>query len=115
MGLMTKGMLWRVLYQGVMIGAIPLVAYITGLREGGEALGRTMAFSTLIFAQLVHIRNLHSNKLSSDNYALKESHHIAKNICCTNPCELLINKYITLIINMLINNVSVLWREKNGL
>jgi len=64
-GLMTKGMLWRVLYQGVMIGTIPLVAYITGLREGGEALGRTMAFSTLIFAQLVHIRNLHSNKISS--------------------------------------------------
>jgi Ca2+-transporting ATPase len=64
-GFMTKGMIWRVLYQGLMIGSIPLAAYIIGLRDGGETLGRTMAFSSLIFAQLVHIRNLHSNTRSS--------------------------------------------------
>lgn len=64
-GFMTKGMIWRVMYQGIMVGAIPLVAYIIGLRDGGEPLGRTMAFSSLIFAQLIHIRNLHSNTLSS--------------------------------------------------
>ncbi|MDD4107831.1 MAG: calcium-translocating P-type ATPase, SERCA-type [Prolixibacteraceae bacterium] len=64
-GFMTGGMLWRVIYQGIMIGTIPLIAYVTGLRDGGEELGRTMAFTTLIFAQLVHIRNLHSNTLSS--------------------------------------------------
>lgn len=64
-GFMTKGMIWRVLYQGIMIGSIPLVAYILGLRDGGEVLGRTMAFASLIFAQLVHIRNLHSVTRSS--------------------------------------------------
>lgn len=48
-----------------MIGAIPLAAYIIGLRDGGEILGRTMAFSSLIFAQLVHVRNLHSANRSS--------------------------------------------------
>ena len=52
-GFMTKGMIWRVMYQGLMIGTIPLVAYIIGLRDGGEVLGRTMAFASLIFAQLV--------------------------------------------------------------
>jgi Ca2+-transporting ATPase len=64
-GFMTKGMVWRVMYQGVMFGLIPLAAFIVGLRDGGEALGRTMAFATLMFAELVHVRNLHSNSRSS--------------------------------------------------
>jgi Ca2+-transporting ATPase len=62
---MTRGMVWRVMYQGIMIGAIPLVAFILGLREGGLMLGQTMAFTTLTFAQLMHVRNLHSNTRSS--------------------------------------------------
>ena len=64
-GFMTKGMVWRVMYQGVMFGLIPLAAFMVGLRDGGEALGRTMAFATLMFAELVHVRNLHSNSRSS--------------------------------------------------
>jgi Ca2+-transporting ATPase len=64
-GFMTKGMIWRVMYQGVMFGLIPLAAFIVGLRDGGEGLGRTMAFATLMFAELVHVRNLHSNSRSS--------------------------------------------------
>jgi Ca2+-transporting ATPase len=64
-GFMTQGMIWRVVYMGIMIGAIPLAAFIAGLREQGVALGQTMAFATLMFAQLVHVRNLHSNTRSS--------------------------------------------------
>jgi len=64
-GFMTRGMIWRVFYQGVMIGLIPLTAFIIGLRDGGETLGQTMAFASLIFAQLIHVRNLHSNTRSS--------------------------------------------------
>jgi Ca2+-transporting ATPase len=64
-GFMTNGMIWRILYQGVMIGAIPLAAFIMGLREQGVMLGQTMAFATLMFVQLVHVRNIHSTtKLS---------------------------------------------------
>jgi Ca2+-transporting ATPase len=48
-----------------MIGLIPLAAFIVGLHEAGVALGQTMAFATLMFAQLVHVRNLHSNTRSS--------------------------------------------------
>ncbi|HLN20348.1 MAG TPA: calcium-translocating P-type ATPase, PMCA-type [Bacteroidales bacterium] len=59
-GFLTGGMIWRIMYQGIMIGSIPLIAYIAGLREGNQGLARTMAFSTLMFAQLVHVRNLHS-------------------------------------------------------
>jgi Ca2+-transporting ATPase len=64
-GFMTRELTWRVMYQGIMIGGISLTAYIIGLREGGEVLGLTMAFSSLVFAQLMHIRNLHSNTRSS--------------------------------------------------
>ena len=64
-GFMTGGMIWRTLYQGIMIGTIPLVAYKLGLHDGGVILGQTMAFASLVFVQLVHVRNLHSNtKLS---------------------------------------------------
>jgi Ca2+-transporting ATPase len=64
-GFMTNGMVWRVMYQGIMIGVIPLAAFIIGRNEQGVALGQTMAFATLMFAQLVHVRNLHSNTKSS--------------------------------------------------
>jgi Ca2+-transporting ATPase len=64
-GFMTNGMVWRIMYQGIMIGAIPLAAFIIGLHEQGVALGQTMAFATLMFAQLAHVRNLHSNTRSS--------------------------------------------------
>lgn len=64
-GFMTRGMVWRVMYQGIMIGAIPLVAFLIGLHDGGLMLGQTMAFTTLVFAQLIHVRNLHSNTKSS--------------------------------------------------
>jgi Ca2+-transporting ATPase len=64
-GFMTRGMVWRVIYQGIMIGLIPLAAYLLGVHDGGVILGQTMAFSTLVFAQLAHVRNLHSNTKSS--------------------------------------------------
>lgn len=60
-GFMTNGMIWRIMYQGAMLGCIPLVAFIMGLREQGVMLGQTMAFATLMFVELVHVRNMHSN------------------------------------------------------
>lgn len=64
-GFMSGGMVWRIIYQGLMTGTLPLIAYIIGYRDGGTTLGQTMAFTTLVFAQLVHVRNLHSNIRSS--------------------------------------------------
>ena len=67
---MDKGMIWRIGYQGVMMGAITLVAFIIGKNMGmemygnagaAESLGQTMAFASLIAAKLVHAGNLHSN------------------------------------------------------
>lgn len=72
-GFITRGMMWRITYQGLMIGSIPLVAFIIGLREGDIVLGRTMAFATLMFAQLTHVRNVHSNARSSFRTSLSSN------------------------------------------
>ncbi|MHC1735300.1 MAG: cation-translocating P-type ATPase [Erysipelotrichaceae bacterium] len=62
--LLTGGMLWRILYQGLMIGSLTLIAYLYGSGrlgvEGTENLGQTMAFTVLAFSQLVHSYNIHS-------------------------------------------------------
>ena len=64
-GFMTNGMIWRIIYQGIMLGGISLAAYLIGYHDGGVKLGQTMAFATLMFVQLMHVRNLHSNTKSS--------------------------------------------------
>ena len=71
-GFFTKGMILRIVYQGSTIGLISLAAYIIGRNDGikmgienPQELGQTMAFAVLGFSQLFHVRNLHSNKLSS--------------------------------------------------
>ncbi|MDD3549998.1 MAG: cation-translocating P-type ATPase, partial [Bacteroidales bacterium] len=64
-GIFTRGMIRRIGYQGATIGLISLVAYLVGYRDGGNALGQTMAFAVLGFSQLFHVRNLHSNTHSS--------------------------------------------------
>lgn len=75
-GIFTKGMTWRVIYQGVMIGLLTLVAFMIGLGTTTTAIdgltldeskievGQTMAFVTLAFSELVHVFNVRNNKKS---------------------------------------------------
>ena len=69
-GIFTKGMTWRVIYQGIMVGLLTLSAFILGLAtEGVDAaekirLGQTMAFTTLALSELVHVFNVRDNKKS---------------------------------------------------
>ena len=78
-GIFTKGMVWRVAYQGAMIGLLTLAAFIIGLATPAEHLpvieglsqeevrveiGQTMAFVTLAFSELVHVFNIRNNKKS---------------------------------------------------
>lgn len=75
----TKGMVWRIAYQGVLIGLITIIAFIVGLATPDENLpviegltneqikveiGQTMAFCVLAFSQLVHVFNVRDNKTS---------------------------------------------------
>ncbi|MCK9303704.1 MAG: cation-translocating P-type ATPase, partial [Bacteroidales bacterium] len=70
-GIFTKGMVWRVSYQGLTFGLISLAAFMIGQSQGGDSTGQTMAFVTLIIAQLLHVRNLHSNRKSFFRFSLK--------------------------------------------
>ncbi len=87
-GVFTKGMTWRIAYQGVMIGLLALIAFCIGLGTTGENLpiievtqndgtirtlseeevrveiGQTMAFTVLALSQLVHVFNIRNNKKS---------------------------------------------------
>ncbi len=63
----SGGMLWRVGYQGVMVGALTLVAFLLGWRgsEANVATGQTMAFLVLALSQLVHAFNVRSKYRSA--------------------------------------------------
>ncbi len=76
-GIFTKGMTWRVIYQGVMIGLLTLAAFIIGIatpevpqmeglteEEVRVEIGQTMAFMVLAFSELIHIFNIRNNKES---------------------------------------------------
>ena len=87
-GVFTKGMTWRVVYQGVMIGLLTLAAFIIGLATPADQLpvvemegangvvrtlseeevrveiGQTMAFTVLALSELVHVFNIRNNKKS---------------------------------------------------
>ena len=76
-GVFTKGMIWRVVYQGVMIGIITLAAFVIGLgtknvpvieglteQEERVEIGQTMAFVVLALSELVHVFNIRNNKES---------------------------------------------------
>jgi Ca2+-transporting ATPase len=62
--LLSGAMMWRLGYQGILIGALTLTAYLYGAGqlgpEGNVALGRTMAFVVLALSQLVHSLNVRS-------------------------------------------------------
>lgn len=82
MGIFEHGMKRTILFEGLVIGALTLGAFLVGyftdktislrLAQGLEyamvnpslALGRTMAFATLSFSQLIHVFNFRSIKNS---------------------------------------------------
>ena len=75
-GIFTKGMTFRIIYQGIMIGLITLAAFIIGLKTTTQPLegltldeskiqvGQTMAFIVLALSELVHVFNIRDNKKS---------------------------------------------------
>jgi len=79
-GIMRDGMVWRMLYQGFLIGIVPLFAYIIGLNHGGPEIANTMAFITLIMSELFQVRNLHSNKECSFRFSLAYNKYLTSAI-----------------------------------
>ena len=75
-GIFTKGMTFRIIYQGIMIGLLTLAAFMIGLGTTTEPIGnltldetkievgQTMAFCVLALSELVHVFNIRDNKKS---------------------------------------------------
>ncbi|MBP3255161.1 MAG: cation-translocating P-type ATPase [Clostridia bacterium] len=78
-GIFTKGMTWRIVYQGIMIGLLTLAAFILGIATPDNELpiiegltneqikvelGQAMAFTVLALSELVHVFNIRNNKKS---------------------------------------------------
>ena len=62
-GFFDRGMLWRISYQGVMVGALTLVAFVIGLHDSVME-AQTMAFVVLSFSQLFHAFNVRTKTRS---------------------------------------------------
>jgi Ca2+-transporting ATPase len=69
-GVFTKGLTFRMIYQGIMIGVITLIAFIVGLSIDSDDpmlkidTAQTMAFTVLALSELVHVFNIRNNKES---------------------------------------------------
>lgn len=70
-GMFTKAMVFRVIYQGIMIGVLTLLAFILGLSttRGMQdheriQIAQTMAFTVLALSELVHVFNVRNNEKS---------------------------------------------------
>jgi len=60
-GIFTKGMKRTIFFDGLFIGFITLVAFDIGYKiENNVDMGRTLAFATLSFSQLIHVFNFRS-------------------------------------------------------
>jgi len=62
-GIFTQGMVWRIIYQGLMVGALTLAAFIMGQKVNLPT-GQTMAFAVLALSQLFHVFNVRSSHRS---------------------------------------------------
>ncbi len=61
-GLFADGLWASIIFEGLMIGALALLAFVTGSRVFGSLVtGRTMAFAVLSISQLVHAFNMRSD------------------------------------------------------
>lgn len=62
-GLFAHGFGVQIILQGIMFGALSLVAYYLGTTMiGGQLAGQTMAFTVLSLSQVVHSFNMRSDK-----------------------------------------------------
>lgn len=88
--LFSKALLLRLGYQGLMIGGLTLAAFAIGLAQGGVAVGQTMGFSVLAFAQLVQTLNVRSDHLSLCKLGVFSNKWLTGTLAATLVLQLLI-------------------------
>lgn len=64
-GIFSRGLGWKIILQGILIGSATLSVYLIKLQAGDDlALSRTAAFATLVFAQLCFVFQCRSEQRS---------------------------------------------------
>lgn len=61
--ILTKDFITDVLFEGVVITIVTMIAFHIGLNQGGPLLASTMAFATLCLSRLVHGFNSKSKNM----------------------------------------------------
>ena len=71
-GFFANGYAWKIVFEGIVIGGVTLIAYMIG-NKVNHTLGQTMAFLTLSSTQLFHAYNVksHHSVLSIKSYRNK--------------------------------------------
>ncbi|MRA64052.1 ATPase, partial [Bacillus thuringiensis] len=56
-GVFARGLAWKIISRGFLIGAVTLVAFIIAYNQHPNELkyAQTVAFATLVLAQLIHV------------------------------------------------------------
>ncbi|WP_167954922.1 calcium-translocating P-type ATPase, SERCA-type [Anaerosporobacter faecicola] len=88
-GMFANGLVFKILFEGLLIGSLALTAFILGYRYniGGSTdsltLGRTMAFAVLSLSQLFHSFNMRSDKSILTIGIFSNIKHLLSFIVCT--------------------------------
>ncbi|RXY99325.1 calcium-translocating P-type ATPase, SERCA-type [Fictibacillus sp. S7] len=63
-GVFSRGLGWKIISRGFMIGAVTILAFWTALNEHPDQLmkAQTVAFCTLVMAQLIHVFDCRSER-----------------------------------------------------
>lgn len=85
----SKGIVWRMCYQGVVVGALTLAAFTIGSQSSIEV-GRTMAFCVLAFSQLLHAYSVRSARHSAFSKAVGPNKYLVGATLLSTLCMLLV-------------------------
>ena len=80
----------RLLYQGVMVAALTIAAFLLGSAQGGLSVGQTMSFAVLSFTQLVQALNGRSTHLSLFRLGLGSNRWLAATVVLMVGLQLLL-------------------------
>lgn len=63
-GVFARGLAWKVISRGILIGAVTLIAFIVIYKQNPHDLtyAQTVAFATLVLAQLIHVFDCRSEQ-----------------------------------------------------
>ena len=80
-GLFDRSFSLRLIWQGMMVGALTLAAYFFGYQSGDPAAANTMAFATLTLCQLFHAFNVRSETASLFTLGVTSNKAMNKAFC----------------------------------